>query len=405
MSQANPEKKGRRRETPKTESKQYASATAAFKLNVHASEFIPISHTHLPFSACFPPYFQFLDGVVVGTGCFYLSDQDSCPLLPNSKLPFPKSSKNALLGDLQQKIMKQVEYLFSDLSLLANGTMEKHVSKGPEGYVPIAAIASMKKIKALVYNNHNLLTRALCSSSKLVVSDDFKKVRRRILFSENYRGDLQCRTVVAENLPDDHSYQNLQKIFGVVGSVKAIRLCHPQEADSCRSYANSNKFHALVEYENAKTAERAAENLNDERNWRKGLRVRLLLKCSPKSVLKFRKPDFNIFANYEEELRPESLEDSLLSNGSDFVADINDEGKSAGSKKAIGHDRGKAKGRGQVHNGVALLTTTTQIGRPTQCEEAKQTNMEPRMPDGTRGFAMGRGKPLNSPDPAGPYVE
>jgi len=30
--------------------------------------------------------------------------------------------------------MWQVEYLFSDLSLMANDTMAKHVSKDPEGY-------------------------------------------------------------------------------------------------------------------------------------------------------------------------------------------------------------------------------------------------------------------------------
>lgn len=28
---------------------------------------------------------------------------------------------------------------------------------------------------------------------------------------------LQSRTVVAENLPEDHSHQNLEKIFSVVG--------------------------------------------------------------------------------------------------------------------------------------------------------------------------------------------
>jgi hypothetical protein len=28
---------------------------------------------------------------------------------------------------------------------------------------------------------------------------------------------MQSRTVVAENLPEDHSHQNLEKIFGVVG--------------------------------------------------------------------------------------------------------------------------------------------------------------------------------------------
>ncbi|XP_039690501.1 la-related protein 6C [Medicago truncatula] len=44
----------------------------------------------------------------------------------------------------------------------------------------------------------------------------------------------ESRTVVAENLPDDHSHQNLQKIFAIVESVKTIRICHPQEPNSSR---------------------------------------------------------------------------------------------------------------------------------------------------------------------------
>lgn len=77
-----------------------------------------------------------------------------------------------------------------------------------------------------------------------VVSEDGKKVKRTSQFTDRDREELQVnlnitkaslyllstiyeflllftvlqgRTVVAENLPDDHSYQNLEKIFGVVG--------------------------------------------------------------------------------------------------------------------------------------------------------------------------------------------
>lgn len=78
----------------------------------------------------------------------------------------------------------------------------------------------------------------------------------------------QLRTVIAENLPDDHSHQKIEKMFNVVGrwehfffslinlvsiykisiwvlteyafmwlifSIKAIRICQPQEHNSSRS--------------------------------------------------------------------------------------------------------------------------------------------------------------------------
>lgn len=84
----------------------------------------------------------------------------------------------------------------------------------------------------------------------------------------------QLRTVVAENLPDDHSHQNIEKIFNVAGwfvhflisllhpfnslpliffinSVKTIRICHPQDP-STRSKVDSiistkvNRMHIYV---------------------------------------------------------------------------------------------------------------------------------------------------------------
>lgn len=72
-------------------------------------------------------------------------------------------------------------------------------------------------------------------------------------------------------------------MFSPISSVKAIRVCHPPEPNSSRSrgdYVFSNKLHALVEYETAEMAEKAVDKLNDERNWRKGLRVRLLIRRS-----------------------------------------------------------------------------------------------------------------------------
>lgn len=97
---------------------------------------------------------------------------------------------------------KQVEYLFSSMSLLSNDFIAKHVSKDPEGYgkdvniitwfniffnistshsillisaycdlwriaVSISIIASTKKIKSLVTNNQ-MLAQALRSSPNLV---------------------------------------------------------------------------------------------------------------------------------------------------------------------------------------------------------------------------------------------
>ncbi|KAG4209334.1 hypothetical protein ERO13_A03G191100v2 [Gossypium hirsutum] len=371
-----------------------------FKFNAHAPEFVPKSHTQMPISGYYYPCFHYLGGAAAAASdWFFLGEQEpSAYLSSNPNLSIPNcSSKNVLTDDLRQKIIKQVEYQFSDMSLLANESLSKQTSKDPEGYVPISFIASTKKIKSLI-TNHQLLAQALRSSLKLVVCDDGKKVRRKHPFTEKEREQVQSRTVVVENLPEDHSHQNLDKIFNVVGSVKNIRICHPQESNSSRSkndFVMSNKLHALVEYESTKVAEKAVEKLNDERNWRKGLRVRLLLRLSPKSVLKTRKSEFDGILDDDDSPRGEHSEGSSPPNNAESFENIVED-NTVGSKKGWSKGRGKVRGCAQNHSGRGLLAASPQPSNAVQCEASvKQITKGPRMPDGTRGFTMGRGKPLS----------
>ncbi|KAJ9135608.1 hypothetical protein P3X46_032771 [Hevea brasiliensis] len=399
------------------ESVSSSSTSSPFKLNAQAPEFVPRSHspttaaqTQMPISGYFYPCFHYL-GATAGSDWFFLGEQDPHAYLisnPNPALPNSSNKTTLLTDDLRQKILKQVEYQFSDMSLLANESMSKHISKDPEGYVLISVIASTKKMKSLVNNNH-LLAQALQSSSKLVVSEDGKKVKRKVPFTEKDREELLSRTVVVENLPEDHSHQNLEKIFSVVGSVRTIRICHPQESNSSRNKSDffmSNKLHALVEFENPDTAEKAVEKLNDERDWRKGLRVRVLPRCSPKSVLKSRKSDFDGLLDEEDFPVPESNEDSSQMHNAEPATESNVEENSGSLKKGWAKGRGKGRGRGQSHGGRGLLAPSPQSVSSPQCEASgKHTFRGPRMPDGTRGFTMGRGKPLGSPAVGSPMVE
>ncbi|XP_062107290.1 la-related protein 6C [Humulus lupulus] len=386
MAQAQPER------TQDADVKETSSPR--FRFNAQAPEFVPRSQTQMPVSRYFYPCFHFPDWVYVGDPeppSYWISGPDTTS---------PTCSKTVLPDELQYKIIKQVEYQFSDISLLANETLAKNISKDPEGYVPISVIASTKKIKSLISNNH-VLAQALRSSLKLAVSDDGKKVRRKHPFTEKEREELQSRTVVAENLPEDHSHQNLEKIFRVAGSVKTVRVCHPQESNSSRSKGDffvSNKLHALVEYETTQTAERAVEKLNDERNWRKGLRVRLLLRCSPKSVLKNRRSEFDGILEDDEAPPCESTEEASQPSHTDSIIESNAEENHAGSRKGWGRGRGKPRGRTQNHSGRGLIAPSPQSSSGPHCEGlTRQSSKGPRMPDGTRGFTMGRGKSLAIP--------
>ncbi|CAK7329812.1 unnamed protein product [Dovyalis caffra] len=411
MAQAQPERKIEegisigieRKETtrPKKDSNKNGGSVS-FKFNAQAPEFVPRSHTsttQMPISGYFYPYLHYLGATACATGgsdWFFVGDQNHAAYLisnnPNhAMLNCPTKNSDILTDDLRKKIIKQVEYQFSDMSLLANESMSKHINKETEGYVPISVMASTKKMRSLV-SDTDLLAQALKSSSKLVLTEDGRKVKRKIPFTDKDREELQSRIVVVENLPEDHSHQNVQKIFSVVGSVKTIRICHPPESNSSRAKIDffvTNKLHALVELETRELAEKAVEKLNDERNWRKGLRVRLLVRCSPKSVLsRGRKSEFDI---WEEEYSTldESTQDTSRPNNSESAED-----NSGASKKAWAKGRGKGKGRGQINYGRGLFAPPECASTP-QCQAyAKHTSKGPRMPDGTKGFTVGRGKPL-----------
>ncbi|KAL9354496.1 hypothetical protein Peur_052466 [Populus x canadensis] len=334
---------------PKNDSNKN-SDSVSFKFNAQAPEFVPRSHTNttqLPISGYFYPCFHYFGATASAAGgsdWIFVGDPDHAAAYLISNNPnhamsnCPSKNRGVLTDDLREKIIKQV------------------------------------------------------------LAEDGKKVKRKLPFTDKHREELQSRIVVVENLPDDHSHQNVQKIFSVIGSAKTIRICHPQESNSSRAkngFFVTNKLHALVELESRVIAEKAVEKLNDERNWRKGLKVRLLLRCSPKSVLtRGRKSEFENILDGEDSPLDESTEDTSQPNNSESATESCAEDNPGASKKAWAKGRGKGKGHGQIICARGMLAPP-KCGSTPHCEASpKKTCKGPRMPDGTKGFTVGRGKPL-----------
>ncbi|KAI4334637.1 hypothetical protein L6164_019301 [Bauhinia variegata] len=328
------------------------------------------------------------------------------------------SSKGKLSEDASQKILNQVEYYFSDINLATTEHLMRFINKDPEGYVPISVVASFKKIKALI-SSHSHLATVLRNSTKLVVSEDGKKVKRQSPLTKSDIEELQSRIVVAENLPEDHCHQNLMKVFSAVGSVKTIRTCPPQTSNGGASSASrlskvdgmplSNKLHAFVEYDSVELAERAVAELNDEGNWRSGLRVRPMPRRLSKSAQGRGKKGFDAEGNCEEDDTsvPEQQEnEKQFEDASMLDAQLHEH---VGEEQGHGHDketgqgkgRSRGRGRGRGRSNCHQNNRVNHVGTPpsnsilTEQVMAKHSQPPgPRMPDGTRGFSMGRGKPV-----------
>ncbi|KAG2728309.1 hypothetical protein I3843_01G194800 [Carya illinoinensis] len=394
----------------------------SFHVPIHG-HVIPVHHHHSPHHVPVQyhphPHHQYYAG-----GCVFGGEQEVAVHHHQAQIVSDhgptSSSKSKLSEDSTQKILNQVEYYFSDLNLATTDHLMRFINKDPEGFVPISVVASFKKIKALI-SSHSQLAIVLRNSSKLVVSDDGKKVKRQHSLTELDMEELQSRIVVAENLPEDHCHQNLMKVFSAVGSVKTIRTCQPQTSNGGASSAPrsgksdgmhfTNKWHAFVEYESVELAEKAVAELNDEGNWRSGLRVRLMHRCTskPSSVrgkkghdgeVNFEGDDTSTDDQQQNEIKLEFNDQQSDVHLHEHTGEEHAHEKDGGQKRSRSRGRGKGRGRGQYHHhtvnnrvnhvGTTPSNSTINIEPPTVAKQPPG----PRMPDGTKGFAMGRGKPV-----------
>ncbi|PIA41581.1 hypothetical protein AQUCO_02200195v1 [Aquilegia coerulea] len=335
-----------------------------------------------------------------------------------------------LTDDLKEKIIRQVEYYFSDENLPTDKFLMKYVKKDKAGYVPVAVVASFRKMKKLVQDK-SLLVAALKESSHLILSSDGKKVRRIRPLPITEVKDAKSCTVVVENLPEDCSTEKLQRIFGDVGNVRSVFIRDPHATDdssrgSREEMAVSGKIHALVEFETMKEAEKAVAILNDEKSWRNGMRVELLLKrmgkYSSKKAWKVvsekndKVPASHIVGDdqnnksldHHDERPGKALDHRDERPGK--VLDHRDErpgksldhrdertGKEEGnhsSNEKVGRNR-RSRGRGQGQfRGQKQNYANGHAPTGSRSEGFSKPPPGPRMPDGTRGFTMGRGRPL-----------
>jgi La-related protein 7 len=157
-----------------------------------------------------------------------------------------------------------------------------------------------------------------------------------------------------------------------------ISIQDPQSAEGSHGkkegYLIRSKVHALVEYDSIEAAAKAVATLNDEKDWRSGMRVKRLPKQTGPHM-------FDNFITKKKEA----------------------EGGEVGSEK---DDKEEEHAKGRRHNyrnrrkGHVQKSANEQgHGCGTVGSNSGVTNKPlpgPRMPDGTRGFTMGRGKPICS---------
>ena len=205
------------------------------------------------------------------------------PASSSNKTDSPSSAVEVVVEpELRERIMKQVEWYFSDENLLKDSFLMKHINRNKQGYVSLKLVASLRKVKTLTKDWQAVLV-CVRDSSLLALNDEETKIRR-IAPAPKVDYSHVSRTIIITNYPDsDPTVHDIEKQFGRFGDVTLVRMLHPGRAipldvKPCKEQFPSlgKELCILVEYESEDGAKVAFKKFNNQQSWRDDMKVDLL---------------------------------------------------------------------------------------------------------------------------------
>lgn len=144
--------------------------------------------------------------------------------------------------DIEQKIIKQIEYYFGDYNLGRDKFLKEQV-KLDDGWIPLETLIKFNRLKILSTDFQQIVSALKKSPSKLMeINDDSSKVRRSPdkPLPENDT-DLETRwkerCVYVKKFPEDLSLDELLEFFQKFGTIENIQM---------RRFYSSKKFRGSV---------------------------------------------------------------------------------------------------------------------------------------------------------------
>ncbi|XP_055917506.1 uncharacterized protein LOC129949853 [Eupeodes corollae] len=168
---------------------------------------------------------------------------------------------------MSEEIVEQVEFYFSNESILKDAFLLKHVRRNKEGFVSLKLVSSFKRVRQLT-KDWRVVGHAVRRKGKHIeLNEECTKVRR-VDPLPSFDETMPSRTIVACDLPMDKlSIEKVSDIFSKCGEIALIRILKPGMAIpvDVRQFMNKypemqQKECALVEYIESSAA-RNAKNL------------------------------------------------------------------------------------------------------------------------------------------------
>jgi len=147
------------------------------------------------------------------------------------------------------KILKQVEFYFSDSNFPKDKFLKAQAALNADGNVPIATIATFERMKKIGGTLEDVV-RVMRSSDQLEVTEDGKYVRRKDPLPEN---DVTLpRSIYAKGFPiETTTMEDVEAFFAPHGDVLCVRL---RRIAATKAFKGS----AFVEFKTAEAAQQVA---------------------------------------------------------------------------------------------------------------------------------------------------
>lgn len=184
--------------------------------------------------------------------------------------------------DLEEKIVKQVEWYFSDENLLKDSFLMKHINRNKQGYVSLKLVASLRKVKTLS-KDWKLVLDSLKRSTLLALNEEETKIRRTSPAPQVDFSHISKTLLITGYPHQEPNLADVEQHFGRYGEVIRVRLVCPGRAipldiKPCKAQCPSlgKDLCILIQYKTQELAKSALKKICEQQSWRDEMKVQLL---------------------------------------------------------------------------------------------------------------------------------
>ena len=185
-------------------------------------------------------------------------------------------------SELQEKIIKQVEWYFSDENLLKDSFLMKHINRNKQGYVSLKLVASLRKVKTLT-KDWKVVLECLKHSTALSLNEEGTKICRKSPAPQVDFSHITKTLLITEYPQDEPNQADIEQQFGRYGEVTQVRIINPGRAIPLDIKPSKGHFPCLgkdlcilVEFASKQVAVSAYQKIREQQSWRDDMKVQLL---------------------------------------------------------------------------------------------------------------------------------